>query len=64
MGKSTCAHVKTDTRANTVQVSVCQAETTRGDQIEIFQILNGYENIDTDIFFKLKEVLQEGIRQR
>ena len=23
----------------------------RGDQIEVFKILNGYENIDSNIFF-------------
>ena len=29
----------------------------RGDQIEVFQILNGYENIDCNIFFsKLRKV--------
>ena len=29
----------------------------RGDQIEVFKILNGYENIDSNIFFsKLKKV--------
>ena len=27
----------------------------RGDQIEVFKILNGYENIDRNIFFTLKE---------
>ena len=27
----------------------------RGDQIEVFKILNGYENIDRNIFFSLKE---------
>ena len=27
----------------------------RGDQIEVFKILNGYENIDTDMFFSLKK---------
>ena len=26
-----------------------------GDQIEVFKILNGYENIDSNIFFKYKE---------
>ena len=25
-----------------------------GDQIEVFKILNGYENIDSNIFSKLK----------
>ena len=28
----------------------------RGDQIEVFMILNGYENIDSDIFLKLRKV--------
>ena len=27
----------------------------RGDQIEVFKILNGYENIDRNMFFSLKE---------
>ena len=27
----------------------------RGDQIEVFKILNGYENIDSNIFFKIKK---------
>ena len=27
----------------------------RGDQIEVFNILNGYENIDRNIFFTIKE---------
>ena len=28
-----------------------------GDQIEVFKILNGYENIDSNIFFsKLREI--------
>ena len=27
----------------------------RGDQIEVFRILNGYENIDRNVFFSLKK---------
>ena len=27
----------------------------RGDQIEVLKIVNGYEDIDRNIFFKLKE---------
>ena len=27
----------------------------RGDQIEVFKILNGYENTDSNIFFEIKE---------
>ena len=35
----------------------------RGDQIEVFKILNRYENIDSNIFFKIKEI-KEGITTR
>ena len=28
----------------------------RGDQIEVFKILNGYEYIDSNIFLKLRKV--------
>ena len=27
----------------------------RGDQVEVFKIVNGYENVDRNMFFKLKE---------
>ena len=27
----------------------------RGDQIEVFEIVNGYEDVDRNMFFKLKE---------
>ena len=27
----------------------------RGDQIEVFKVLNGYENIDRNILFSVKE---------
>ena len=27
----------------------------RGDQIKVFKILKGYENIDSNIFFEIKE---------
>ena len=30
-------------------------ERLRGDQIEVFKIVNGYEDIDMNMFFKLKE---------
>ncbi len=37
--------------------SLCHLETRRlrGDQIEVFKILNGYANIDSNIFFEIKE---------
>ena len=28
----------------------------KGDQIEVFKILNGYENIDSNIFLRLRKV--------
>ena len=28
----------------------------KGDQIEVFNILNGYENIDSNIFSKLRKI--------
>ena len=28
----------------------------RGDQIEVFKILNGYENIDRNMFFPVKKI--------
>ena len=28
----------------------------RGDKIEVFKIVNGYEGVDRNMFFKLKEV--------
>ena len=31
----------------------------RGDQIDVFKILNGYENIDRNIFFLLRK--REGL---
>ena len=32
-----------------------RARRLRGDQIEVFKILNGYENIDRNMFFSLKK---------
>ena len=40
-----------------LQCGLTALETTRlrGDQIVVFKIVNGYENVDRNIFFKLKE---------
>ena len=35
----------------------------RGYQIEVFKILNGYKDIDRNMFFKLKEVEPEDTKQ-
>ena len=32
----------------------------RGDQIEVFKIVNGYEDVDRNMFFKLKEGSRTG----
>ena len=30
----------------------------RGDQIDMFKIVNGYEDVDRNMFFKLKESIR------
>ena len=35
-------------------VTMLEMRILRGDQIEVFKILNGHENIDTNIYFKFK----------
>ena len=37
------------------RLTTLEARRLRGDQIEVFKILNGYENIDRNIFFTVKE---------
>ena len=36
-------------------VKTLETRRLRGDQIEVFKILNGYENIDRNMFFSVKE---------
>ena len=36
-------------------LTTLETKRLRGDQIEVFKIVNGYEDIDTNMFFKLKE---------
>ena len=36
-------------------LTTLETRRVRGDQIEVFKILNGYENIDSNIFFEIKE---------
>ena len=40
-----------------LQCGLTTLETSRlrGDQIEVFKIVNGYEDVDRNMFFKLKE---------
>ena len=36
-------------------LTILETRRLRGDQIEVFKILNGYENIDRNMFFSLKK---------
>ena len=36
-------------------LTTLETRSLRGDQIEVFKILNGYENIYSNIFFEIKE---------
>ena len=36
-------------------LTTLETRTLRRDQIEVFNILNGYENIDSNIFFEIKK---------
>ena len=36
-------------------LTILETRRLRGDQIEVFKIMNGYENIDRNIFFPVKE---------
>ena len=42
-------------RLNECGLTTVETRRLRGDQIEVFKILNGYENIDYNIFFEIKE---------
>ena len=42
-------------RLNECGLTTLETRRLRGDQIEVFKILNGYENIDSNIFFEIKE---------
>ena len=33
----------------------------RGDQIDVFKIINGYENFDCTIFYEIKERIECGL---
>ena len=39
-------------RLNECGLTTLETRRLRGDQIEVFKILNGYENIDSNIFFR------------
>ena len=43
--------------SNSLQCGLTTLETRRlrGDQIEVFKLVNGYEDVDRNMFFELKE---------
>ena len=43
-----------DDRLKECGLTTLETRRLRGDQIEVFKILNGHENIDPNIFFKIK----------
>ena len=42
-------------RLKECRMTTLEMQRLRGDQIEVFKILNGYENIDSNILFEIKE---------
>ena len=44
-----------DERLKECLLTTPETRRLRGDQIEVFKILNGYENIDSNLFFQIKE---------
>ena len=45
-----------DERLKECGLTTLETRRLRGEQIEVFKILNGYENIDSNIFSKLRKV--------
>ena len=43
--------VRRDESVKELMPTTLETRRLRGDQIEVFKILNGYENIDSNIFF-------------
>ena len=50
-----CLFVALVTFLNTFVSSANLSTLLRGDQIEVFKIVNGYEDVDRNMFFKFKE---------
>ena len=51
----TLGNISYEMRLKECGLTALETRTLRGDQIEVFKILNGYENIDRNIFFPIKE---------
>ena len=48
-------NISYEMRLKECDLTTLETRRLRGDQIEVFKILNGYENIDRNIFFTVKE---------
>ena len=48
-------NISYEMRLKECDLTTLETRRFRGDQIEVFKILNGYENIDKNIFFTVKE---------
>ena len=49
-------HLRYEERLKECGLTTLETRRLRGDQIVVFKILNGYENIDSNIFLKLRKV--------
>ena len=45
-------------RLNECGLTTIESRRLRGDQIKVFKILNGYENIDTNIFSHSRKIIE------
>ena len=55
-------NISYEMRLNDCGLTALETRRLRGDQIEVFRILNGYENMDRNIFSRLRKIegLEEG----
>ena len=49
-------YLRYEERLKECGLTTIETRRLRGEQVEVFKILNGYENIDSNIFSKLRKV--------